>query len=240
MKAKFGLSALAALLALTASLVATPASAHGSEDDDRPPAEYVIVFENLTGGQPLTPPNFAAHDDEVDIFSRGEEASAALQALAENGGSAVLEAELKATIDDMGYGTSGVGGSAPVAPGHSVSFTVTSDERYLSIAAMLVCTNDGFAGLDTKRLPRRIGRTKTFRLKAYDAGTEINTEARPDLVPVPLCDGDFGPGGTGESNPLLAEEGEIRRHRTIRGIGDLGPEYDWRGRVAKVTVTRVG
>ena len=44
--------------------------------------------------------------------------------------------------------------------------------------------------------------------------------------------------GTTESNPELAENGVIRRHRGIRGVGDLSEQFDWTGRVAEITVTR--
>jgi hypothetical protein len=102
---------------------------------------------------------------------------------------------------------------------------------------MLVCTNDGFGGIDGKRLPRWIGESSTVYAGAYDAGTEFNTELTADLVPP--CDGDLST-GTGESNPLLAEGGVIRRHGGITGAGDLGAVYDWIDPVIRVTITRTG
>ena len=57
-----------------------------------------------------------------------------------------------------------VHGVAPLVPAddpaqtglaHSETFEITTkgNARYLSFASMLVCTNDGFAGIDTVRLP---------------------------------------------------------------------------------------
>ncbi len=200
--------------------------------------DYTVSFENLTHGQYFTPPNFAVHNSSADVFSRNRAASDGVRAVAENGGVPVLAAELMAAIDDTGKGVSGVGADAPIAPGESVTFNVSSPERRLSIVSMIICTNDGFAGLDAKNLPRRDGQTRTYYLRAYDAGTEINTEARQDLVPAPFC----GEGeGTGESNPELGERNTVKPHRGIRGVGDLDPDvFGWTGPVVKVTVTRNG
>ena len=245
MRFKPMLGAALAALGVLAVVSAAPASAHGYGGNGHggnghgggADATYEITFENLTGGQYFTPPNYAVHDRHADIFSRRRAASAGLQAVAENGDVPALAAELTAKIDDQGLGLSGVGPAAgPIGPGESITFSVTSEEQRLSIASMVVCSNDGFAGLDSKRLPRHDGQTRTYYLRAYDAGTEINTEIRGDLVPAPFC----GEGmGTTETNPELAENGVVRRHRGIKGVGDLDPSvFGWHGPVVKVTVTR--
>lgn len=215
---------------LTVLAVPSAASADGHE------ATYTITFENLTNGQWFTPPNFAVHDRSADVFSVGRPATSGVQGVAENGDVDTLAAELAAAVDGNGLGVSGVGGGAPIPPGESVTFEVTASENRLSIVSMVICTNDGFAGLDGRILPRRDGQTRIYNLRAYDAGTEINTEARGDLVPAPFCgEGD----GTGMSDPELAQGGVVRNHHGIRGIGDLDPAvYDWNGPVVRVTVTR--
>ncbi len=226
-----------AFITLMALVSAAPASATydwGSEDAE---ATYVVSFENVTEGQYLTPPNFAVHSRSVDVFQVGHPASAGVQAVAENGGVPVLAAELKGAVDDAGLGVSGVGGDGPLAPGESTTFEVTSSENRLSVVSMVICTNDGFAGVDSRRLPRFDGGSWTGYVRAYDAGTEVNTELRADLVPAPFCgEGD----GSTVSDPALAENGVVGRHRTLRGVGDLDPSLDWRGPVAKITVTRNG
>ncbi len=204
---------------------------------------YEVTFENLTHGQYFTPPNFALHNPYADVFDRGEEASNGVRQVAENGAVPVLAEELAAAIDANGLGVSGVGFTegvepGPIGPGEAVTFEITGSERHLSIVSMIVCTNDGFAGLDGRRVPGRDGQTRTYYLRGYDAGTEVNTEARGDIVPAPFCgEGD----GTDMSNPDLAENGVIRNHRGIRGTGDLDPDiFDWNGPVVRVTVTRIG
>ena len=222
---------------IAAGALAAPAAADPHHDDQA--ATYTVTFENLTGGQWFTPPNFALHDDDVRVFSVGKPASPGVAAVAENGGVPVLAAELAAAIDAKGLGTSGVGpgvAGGPIPPGAMVSFDVTSAERRFSLVSMVVCTNDGFAGINSVGLPRRTGDARTLRVPAYDAGSEINTESYDDLVPAPFCGG--GGRGSGTSNPALAERGKVHRHRGIEGVGDLGPAFDWSGPVVEVTITR--
>ncbi len=226
-----GTAALALALAAPA-LLAAPVGASGGDDDG--PSTYRITIENLTAGQPITPVVAAASDGDFRLFRRGHEATAGLQQLAENGGVPALAAEAAANPD---VDAVEVIGSAPIAPGGSVSQLVTlpDESERLSLAAMLVCTNDGFAGISRLRLPEKPGRVKTAWAKAFDAGTEINTEAYADIVPP--CD---GMGGSGMSNPALAENGVVRRHRGITGVGDLVPaQHGWDGPVMKVTIEKV-
>ncbi|HHC08630.1 MAG TPA: hypothetical protein ENK55_07925, partial [Actinobacteria bacterium] len=223
---------VALVVAVTSALVATSAPAFASDEHDRPRQTYRITVENLTEGQPLTPAVFATHRGRHGVFRPGRPASEGLQQLAENGGVPVLVDELSGR---RGIGTVAVVGDAPIAPGGSTTTTIVVADRYrrATLAAMLVCTNDGFAGR-TLRLPKWIGDEKTVYARAFDAGTELNTEAYVDLVPP--CD---GMGGSGSTNPALAEGGVVHRHEGIEGRGDLDPEvHGWDGPVAKITIER--
>jgi hypothetical protein len=196
---------------------------------------YEVTVENLTGGQPLTPTIFASHARWQGIFDEGHAASNGVQQLAENGGVPVLAAELESV---GGFGTVAVVGSEAIMPGSSVTVEVVVDDRYrrASLAGMLVCTNDGFGGVDALRLPRWVGEATVAYGAAYDAGTEMNTEAYVDLVTP--CDGS---GGATASNPALAENGVVHGHGGIIGGADLSPDiHGWEGAVMKVTVERTG
>jgi len=215
------------------AVAASPVSASNQSE-----GTYRVEFTNTTSGQYFTPPNFAGHSQRVDVFEPGEEASPGVQAVAENGATTVLADELTEAVDDSSLGVSGVGGEEPIAPGETVTFEFTTENNYLSIVSMIICTNDGFGGIDSERLPSEDGESETFGVQDYDAGTEVNTELRSDIVGAPFCgDGE----GSGESDPDLAEDGVITRHGTLRGVGDLDPSLDWPrgGDVASVTVTRV-
>ena len=206
-------------------------TAAGAQTDNT----YTVTFTNNTTGQYFTPPNFAIHDDSLSLFEIRQPASPGLQAVAENGLVPVLAAEIQGAVDNAGLGVSGVGGGAPVSPGETISFDVTSDQRKFSLISMIVCTNDGFTASNAKNLPGA-GETVTYDLRGYDAGTEINTENRADIVPAPFCQDEPGV-GTEESNPSLAENGVVRVHRTLEGNGDIPASFDWDNNESIVTVT---
>ena len=230
-KYALGLTAVAAVSASAVAL--TPAFASDHESSAAP--TYTVTIRNLDDGQYLTPPNWAAHDASVAVWRDRHEASPGVQAVAENGGVPVLAEEIANAVDEAGLGVSGVGAEAPIPPGGEATFSFQTDERNFSLVSMVICTNDGFAGLDRVTLPAVDEASRTVPVWAFDAGTEINTEMRADLVPAPFCgEGD----GTGETNPDLAENGIIRYHPTLRGDGDLDPVLDWAGAIAEVEITR--
>ncbi len=207
---------------------------------------YKITITNLTAGQPLTPPILATHTSRTGFFEVGEQASEAILQIAENGNGAPLLQALgeDSQVHDV------FAGSAPLVPANnpggtgfesSVSFTITAKgkARYLSFASMLICTNDGFTGLDSVRLPTH---KKTVYTAAYDARTEVNTEDFADMVPP--CQGLIGVSsddmGTGTSNPMLAEDGIVIPHAGINGGIDLIPEvHNWSDPVTKIEIERV-
>lgn len=235
-------AALVALMGATALGVA----ACGGDDDAAEAASaseaasYEVTVTNLTGGQPFTPPVAVTHADENQYFEVGSEAPAGIQAIAENGNNDPALGAWDGAI---------VGGETPLLPAgtpgadmfpDTVTFTVDADagETYLSIAQMLICTNDGFTGANSIALPAA-GETVTVQANAYDAGTETNTEAFADLVPPcqPLIGVTGDAEGVGESNPDLAEGGSIAEHPGISGDGGLTDVHDWDGAVAEITVT---
>ena len=195
---------------------------------------FDVTITNLTTGQPITPGVIATHNGDFSLFSRGATATNGLQQLAENGGVPVLAAEVASNSAVI---ASGVIGGAPIAPGASVSgsIEIIGDAARFSLAAMLVCTNDGFGGVDGAMLPRHVGDSSSFQAKAYDAGTEINTESFDDLVPP--CDGNLDT-GSGVSNPALAENGTVQRHAGVGGIADLTGTHDWTGPVLSIMIER--
>ena len=108
---------------------------------------------------------------------------------------------------------------------------------------MLICSNDGFTGVDSLALPAEIGDRSSMLTAGYDAGTEINTEDFADFVPP--CQGligvSSGEPGTGTTNPALAEGGVIHHHLGIAGGGDLVRKvHDWNRWVARIVVERTG
>ncbi len=232
------LFAVLAAAALVAG-VAVPAGASGSNT-----RTYEVTITNVNATQWFTPPVVATHSNAFDLFRRGHAASDEIKEVAENGNLAPLVEVLEASPHVRSVVVA-VTAAGPLAPGQSVTITIEGDAhaRRLLLAAMLICTNDGFTGFDGGALPNQIGHTRNYRAVAYDAGTEINTEDFADIVPP--CQALNGVSsddvGTGMSDPALAQNGVISRHRGVQGIDDLTAEaHGWNVRrpVVKVSVTR--
>lgn len=208
-------------------------------------ATYRVTITNLTtAGQPFTPPLAVTHRKPASLFTVGSPASHALQEIAENGNLAPMVEWLSGAkhVADL---VVAAGDPPPLFPGSSVSFDLSVERgaKYLSFVSMLICTNDGFTGIDGLRLPREVGGTGQAYTGAYDAGTEMNTEDFVDLVPpCPALTGvDTDDEGTGMSDPALAEGGVIRHHPGIQGVADLVPSlHGWENPVAHVWVERTG
>ena len=207
---------------------------------------FRVTLQNLTGGQPFTPPVAITHRKSVTMFEVGYPARYVVQEIAENGNLMPMLDRLAAeSIAADVVVTMGNTGVPPIVGGETVDFTITSmaDARYFSFVSMLICTNDGFAGVNSLPLPRYVGEYVKVDVRGYDAGTELNTEDFADIVPP--CQGLVGGGtddpGTGVSNPDLAEDGVVHPHAGIQGGDDLDPEvHGWTGPVAILTIERVG
>lgn len=227
-----------AAAALMVAAFAIPASAG-------PIATFEVTITNLAGSQPISPPVVVTHAAGTHLFRVGSAASAGVVAIAENGDPSVAVDELTGAPGV----TSVVNVGQPLTlAGTTVgdfSDTVTIEINavrgdVVSLAGMLICTNDGFAGIDSRALPRR--GSATYYANGYDAGSEHNTELSADIVdacsalgPVVL-DGD----DNGNNNDGIDSHRRIRHHRGIRGGGDLLLDHNWDDPVLMVTVTRVG
>ena len=183
---------------------------------------YEVTLENLTDGQIFSPPIFITHKRGYKLFHLFGRASEELRLIAEDGnnGPAAENANASRKVFDV------EALSAPLLPGESLTITIQAHRSSkLSLASMLVQTNDGFVGANSLRLPRE--GTGNFYLRAYDAGTEKNNELA-EYVPGPP----FGGTLRDPSNR------RIRQHQGILGIGDIDPGiYDWDGPTAKLTIT---
>jgi hypothetical protein len=208
---------------------------------DAPAEEYEVTITNLTDGQPLTPPLVATHRAATGLFTVGESASVGIREIAENGNLAPMIDGLESDK----HVSDSVAAGAPLVPADSVTLTLSASEgaKFISFASMLICTNDGFTGVDSLRLPKNVGDAVTVWSAGYDAGTEVNTEDFADIVPP--CQGLVGVAsgepGTGTSNGALSEGGVIHHHPGVAGGADLVPGvHGWTDPVAEITVERVG
>lgn len=142
---------------------------------------FEIVIENLSGdtslASPFAPAGWALHNDSTQAFWGGGLAGPGLESLAEDGDPSALLRSL-----DLNPGVVATGQSGPTLPGGRQVFQVQASRAArsrLSLATMLVASNDGFyalpeAGLELfdaqgQPLPSRV-----LTPGLYDAGTEAN------------------------------------------------------------------
>ncbi len=193
-----------------------------------PTVTYNVAIDNLTSGQLFSPPVIAAHSADGHIYQMGEAASPGLQAVAETGNPSTLLAELNAS--PYVYNAS-VLASAPLMPGTRLMATFDAPAGSLiSLATMLGCTNDGFAGIDSVALGSGID----VYADSYDAGTEVNTESAADLTG--LC-GSAGPVAFDGLGGHVDENGVVMPHPGIQGIGVLTSAHAWTDPVARIQIT---
>lgn len=250
---RYPVFALALLVGTTACMDESPADlepqlSQAAATGPAGAALYEITIENLTTGQPFTPPVVAVHRQSIALFEMGEPASYEVKEIAENGNLAPMVALAESSKQVADFGAAfGPGGPdfPPLLPGETTSITLESmtGAKYLSVVAMLICTNDGFTGTNSVRLPKEVGDIVTVDAVGYDAGTELNTEDFADIVPPcgPLTGFDSMGEGTGMSNPALAEGGVIRVHPGIQGTADLQIDpHGWTDPVATIRIERIG
>ena len=196
---------------------------------------YTVTIENLTSGQPFTPPVVVAHTDQMDVFEVGQAVSTEVAQIAENGNNDPLVTLISSSDAVMDFAT----GDTPIMPGESASLSIEAPAgSLLSAVFMLICTNDGFSGIDSLALAA--SGSETLDANAYDAGSAQNTEDFADIVPP--CQALIGvmsdDDGTGMSNPALAEGGVIAAHTGIQGGIDLTvSDHGWTDPVARITVS---
>lgn len=193
--------------------------------------EYDVQVINLTNAQPLSPVAAVLHATG-NLWTFGEPASEALEKMAEGGDNS----DILAWADALANVTT----DAPVGPGATVTFSVsTQDETAmkLSLATMLVNTNDAFSGLNSVDLSGLMqGDSKTWSLAAYDAGTEANSEAA-GTIPGPA---DQGEGFNAERNDIdkvVRHAGVVSQHDGL-STSVLTEAHRFDNPVMRVTVTR--
>ena len=203
------------------------------------PVDFEVILTNLTvgtpaqGGQIFSPPIFVTHGHGFSIGASGEAASAELTALAETGNHAPLAALAGGSDAVSGVVAFPAPPDGVVIPGGSVTTTVSTSAGmgYLSLATMLVQTNDGIVLGNSLPLFDEDGNPRSFTMDliSYDAGTEENNELATH-VPGP-------PFGGMERAPTADV---ITPHPGIAGVGDVGAAFGWSEPTATVTVTPVG
>jgi len=200
------------------------------DDDDDDEGMYAVTITNLTRGETFTPIMVATHTKGTHIYQLGAPASDALAAMAEGGDTGPLSTMLTDASVAYDIATNG----ALLAPGASTTIMVkmADDFKYVTVASMLIPTNDAFIAVNGIKGPKKKNRAMTVMSPAYDAGSEPNDELCANM-PGPVCGGEGG-------SPGVGGEGYVHIHAGIHGIGDLSSaDFDWSNPTAKITITRM-
>jgi hypothetical protein len=221
---------LAAATLTVSLLLVMPATGVRAARDDDDDARFVVTVTNITQGQVFTPILAANHKSSIKLFRLGEPASEPLEVLAEAGDTGPLKTALGNSPAVLDIADSG----APLPPGQSVTLSIATrgSFRFVSVAAMLVPTNDAFFAVNGLEGPH--GReVVTHFSPAYDAGTEVNDELCTHIPgPPTVCQGEG-------FNPARGVDNFVHIHSGIHGIGNLSAAlYDWRNPVARITIRR--
>ena len=229
---RFGLS----LVAL--SCLALTACDHNDDDTPAPvpPADvsysYEVTVQNLTQGQPLSPVGVALHGDAV-MWEVGMSASAALEVLAEGGDNSDFTASEGVMASASGAG--------PIAPASSETVTVTvvnEPDTFISVATMLVNTNDSFAGITGHALGElEVNQSMTMVLPVLDAGTEANSEVT-GTIPGPADGGEGYNAERDDADMVSFHPGVVSAEDGLT-VSVLTAAHRFDNPAVKLTITRV-
>jgi len=232
------------LASVTVAAVSSPVQAG-------PLRTYSVTIETLVNSQPLSPGLVVTTTSTAPskVYGSGNLITPEMAYIAQTG----VQAPLVDAYRNAPGTTEVVDIARPITPrdstagGFSDTLTVqikANPNDVLTLAMMLICTNDGFVMLDRAGLPGMMGGTQTTNLYARDGGVEQNTERSQNLAgpcsgvdPVPLS-GD--PNGNDDTTTRTTPQQPFGSHPGITGGADLSSVHAWSGPVASVTVTRIG
>lgn len=239
----------AALLALAACADPSPtevndpaARVSAAEQGATKARTYRITLENLTSGQVFSPGVAATHTKAASVWQDGSAASEGIRLIAEDGNELPAVAALSGVpgifdVTDIATPTNRVGGTAPLPNPQSFEISASANANRLSLAVMIICTNDGFTGVSGVKLPGGFT-PRVYEVGAWDAGTEQNNE-RFDQIVDP-CTGAGPVGHPADGNGRVPTGSVILRHPNIQGVGDLSVSlHGWSFPVARITAQRI-
>ena len=170
---------------------------------------YRITLTNMTANQPLSPATVIIHKSGYHLWQTGGVASVSLEKLAEGGSNTDVLNDAAAHSDVIASKS----GTGIIPPGSSatVEFEIeNSDNIKLTVAAMLVNTNDAFVGqVSGKITDLGWGKSFSMHLPIWDAGTEANTES-VGTIPGPADSGEgFNASRAGDADFVAIHQGIV-------------------------------
>ena len=193
---------------------------------------YTVTVTNLTTAQPMSPVAVMLHNDG-HFWTIGSAASVALEHLAEAGDNSML------LVDPLVLASQSEDGVLMPSATASISVSITDNQpHFLSLATMLVNTNDGFTGIDAVDISQlSVGDELTFMTDTYDAGTEKNSELQ-STIPGPVAGGE-GFNSERDDVDVVAMHGGIVSHDDGLSQSVLSAANKFDNPTLSVTITRV-
>ena len=184
----------------------------------------------------MSPLAVLTHNNSFNLFEVGQSASVDLEYLAEGGSNA----QLLALSDSDANVYQGISGNGLILSGEQDTVSIRVDpnqEGYISVASMLVNTNDAFvgeSGLSLKSLA--VGDTFVMNMNVWDSGTELNDELAATIP---------GPAGGGEGfNTTRDDTDVVSFHSGVISQDDglttsaLSANHRFLNPGARITITR--
>jgi len=193
---------------------------------------FTVSVTNLTNNQPLSPLALISHSEGA-IWTINQPASIALENLAESGDNSMLLA--------ADFAVSAVNGGQIIPPGGAQTITMQvplSGQAYLSLATMLVNTNDAISGLNRVDVTNlQTGRSLSYKARSYDAGTEANSELA-GTIPGP-ADGGEGYNSTRDDVDFVSHHSGVVTADDGASNSVLNESHRFDNPVMRVTITRI-
>ncbi len=228
------------VFAFTAACILSLWLAGCGSDNDNPPksASYRISVTNVSANQPLSPLAVVLHESGYMAWEVGSAANQDLEVLAESGD----PSDLIATADADPAVLDTAQGTGVVLPGETDSVDLSAPGGttiHLTLATMLVNTNDAFGGINARMLEAlEVGQSATYMVPAFDAGTEANSESMA-TVPGPAAGGEGFNAARDDTDAVHIHPGVISSQDGLAG-SVLDSSHRWDNPVMKVVVTRTG
>ena len=202
---------------------------------------YRITLTNVTANQPLSPATVILHKSGYHLWQAGSMASVALEKLAEGGSNedalTEADADTHALVSKSGAGVIPPGSSQTIEL--EIDDADNADDIKITVAAMLVNTNDAFAGQVSSKIANLAwGESFNMHVPVWDAGTEANTESA-GTIPGPADGGEgFNASRTGDVDFVAIHQGVVS-HADGFASSVLNESHRFNNPVALLHVERI-
>lgn len=199
-----------------------------------PMRSYEMTVTNLTNNQPFSPIAAVLHTPDFSGMTLGTSASAALEVLAEGGDNS----QFLSDADVSPFVGAAVSGTGVIPPGMQETIMLSGMGTQLTLAGMLVNTNDTIIAVNGMALEMLVlNETQSFLARAYDTGTEGNSEAAAD-VPGPVGGGEGFNAARDDRDFIIAHPGILSADGGLSGSA-LDESHRFDNPVARIVVKRI-